>query len=66
MSETAVVVEPTERQKVYRWRFAELRRVGYSAVYADILAAREDVDLHAALEIVEAGCRHELAVLILA
>jgi hypothetical protein len=58
-------VEP-ERTKVYRWRYRELRKAGYSRYFADLLAEREDVDLHNAVAMLKAGCPPELAVLILA
>ena len=55
----------TESEKVERWRAEALERAGYDIVSAHELAARTDVDLHRALELVEAGCPHELALQIL-
>jgi hypothetical protein len=57
-------VDP-ETEKVERWRAEALERAGYDIVAAHELAARSDIDLHRALELVEAGCPHELALRIL-
>jgi hypothetical protein len=50
---------------VERWRTAELMRVGFAGDDAVALAARTDVDLHEAIELVGRGCPPELAVRIL-
>ena len=55
----------TELDRVERWRTAELMRVGFAGDDAVSLAARLDVDLHEAIELVERGCPPELAVRIL-
>jgi hypothetical protein len=55
----------TELERVERWRTAELMRVGFAGDDAVALAARTDVDLHQAIEIVQRGCPPELAVRIL-
>jgi hypothetical protein len=55
----------TELERVERWRAEELARAGYEPVDALELAARPDVDLHQAIELVERGCPVELAVQIL-
>ena len=62
--ETIEVVE-TEVERVERWRAEELERAGYHPEAAFELALRFDVDLHAAVELVERGCPHELALQIL-
>jgi len=46
---------------VVRWRFEELLRAGYDAGCALILAGHAEVDLHAAVRLVERGCPPELA-----
>jgi hypothetical protein len=56
----------TELDRVERWRTAELMRVGFAGDDAVALAARTDVDLHEAIELVGRGCPPELAVRILA
>ena len=43
----------------------EAEKVGYDLESAMQLAARHDVDLHLAVELVEAGCPPELALRIL-
>ena len=55
----------TELERVERWRTAELMRVGFAGDDAVALAARTDVDLHEAIELVQRGCPPELAVRIL-
>ena len=55
----------TELDRVERWRTAELMRVGFPGDDAVALAARFEVDLHDAIELVERGCPPELAIRIL-
>ena len=55
----------TESEKVERWRAEALERAGYDIASALELAARNDVDLHQAIELVESGCSPDLAVRIL-
>ena len=43
----------------------ELERAGYPVRDAKRLAARHDVDLHLAVDLIESGCSHELALEIL-
>lgn len=59
------LVEETEQERVERWRAEELRRAGYSASAASRLAARPDVDLHLAIELLGRGCPEQLALEIL-
>jgi hypothetical protein len=54
-----------EMERVEHWRAEELVRAGYDRVDAVALAARHDIDLHLAVELVERGCPHELAIDIL-
>jgi hypothetical protein len=66
MSQTELhVLEDTELEKIERWRAEELMRAGYGARAAGRLAARHDVDLHRAVELLERGCSAELATKIL-
>jgi hypothetical protein len=58
-------VEDTENERVERWRAEELEKVGYDPMSAVELAARHDVDLHAAISLIEKGCPPETAVRIL-
>ena len=55
----------TENERVERWRAEALERAGYDIASALELAARNDVDLHQAIELVEAGCPPDLALRIL-
>ena len=59
------VVEETEMDRVETWRAEELIRAGYNASDAVALAARHDIDLHHAVELLEQGCPIELALDIL-
>jgi hypothetical protein len=62
--EQAEYVE-TEVERVERWRAEELERAGFQPEAAFELALRFDVDLHAAVDLVERGCSPELALQIL-
>lgn len=55
----------TEQELVERWRAEELVRAGYPPHAALELAARTDVDLHLAAELLAKGCSQELALQIL-
>jgi hypothetical protein len=65
MSATELQIVETEAEKVERWRAEALEKVGYDLVSALQLAARPDVDLHRAVNLVESGCPPELALRIL-
>jgi hypothetical protein len=60
-----IEIVETELERVERWRTSELMRVGFPGDDAVALAARMDVDLHGAIELVERGCPPELAIRIL-
>jgi hypothetical protein len=55
----------TELERVERWRAEELMRAGYDPVAAHDLACRNDVDLHAAIDLLDRGCPADLALRIL-
>jgi hypothetical protein len=59
------VLPENEMERVEHWRAEELVRAGYAPSHAVALAARHDIDLHLAVELVERGCPHELAIDIL-
>ena len=65
MAATELNIVETESEKVERWRAEELEKVGYDVISAHELAARPDVDLHLAIELVANGCPVPLAVEIL-
>jgi hypothetical protein len=59
------VVTETEQDRVEHWRAEELVRAGFDPSDAIALAARHDIDLHLAVELVEQGCPYETAIDIL-
>lgn len=65
MPATDAPTREPEQERVERWRAEALERAGYSPDAAAELAARIDVDLHRAIELVERGCPPETALLIL-
>ena len=61
----AEMVYESELTQVERWRIDELERAGYDPKAAMTLAARHDVDLHRAVDLLHKGCSPELALQIL-
>lgn len=61
----AVEIVETELERVERWRAEALERAGYDSADASAIAARLDVDLHHAIQLLEHGCTPELALRIL-
>jgi hypothetical protein len=59
------LVDSTEMERIERWRAEELERAGYEPRAAGRLAVRHDVDLHAAVDLLERGCPQSLALRIL-
>ena len=55
----------TEIDRIEQWRHEALERAGYDPESALVLAASHDVDLHAAVGLLERGCTVELALQIL-
>jgi hypothetical protein len=54
-----------ELERVELWRLDSLRRAGFDAESAAVLAASPEVDLHRAVSLLEKGCTVELALQIL-
>jgi hypothetical protein len=54
-----------EAAEVLAWRFDALCRSGYDLDAAAVLAAKVEVDLHEAVDLVSRGCPPELATRIL-
>jgi hypothetical protein len=54
-----------ELERIEAWRAQELERGGYSHEAAAELAARHDVDLHRAIDLLRQGCPHDVALAIL-
>ena len=65
MNTAAHDIIETELDRVERWRTAELMRVGFAGDDAVALAARLDIDLHTATDLLERGCPEDLALQIL-
>jgi hypothetical protein len=65
MTAAEITLTETESERVERWRAEELVRAGYDDESAAELAARSDVDLHRAVELLASGCPVELALQIL-
>ena len=59
------LAERSEIERIERWRAEELERAGYPARDAARLAARHDVDLHLAIDLISQGCPIPVAVEIL-
>ena len=55
----------TELERIEQWRAEELVRAGYQPSDAIALAARHDIDLHFAVELIQQGCPYETAIDIL-
>jgi hypothetical protein len=59
------IATETEQERVEHWRAEELVRAGFDPSDAIALAARHDIDLHLAIELVQQGCPYETAIDIL-
>ncbi len=57
--------QDTEAGRVVDWRRAELERAGYDSEAAAKIAARVEVDLHYAVDLLHRGCPSETALQIL-
>ena len=57
--------ERAELERVEAWRAEELERAGYAPEAAAEIAARHDVDLHRAVDLLRQGCPHDVALAIL-
>jgi hypothetical protein len=65
MAAAEVTTRETEQERIERWRAGELERAGYERAAAALLASRNDVDLHYAIDLLRNGCEPELALQIL-
>ena len=54
-----------EIDRVEQWRMDELERAGYDSRSAFLLAARPEIDLHSAVDLLKNGCSTKLALAIL-
>lgn len=55
----------TDHDRLEAWRLEQLLQAGYAPFRADLIAARDDIDLHQAVELVKNGCPQRLALKIL-
>jgi hypothetical protein len=60
-----ILDQDIEAERILAWRLDELVRAGYDRATAWEIAARPDVDLHLAVEVVRGGCSPDLALRIL-
>jgi hypothetical protein len=65
MSTTDVTTEESETDRVVRWRAERLEHAGYDVLAAREIAARFEIDLHRAIQLLENGCSAETAARIL-
>src|SRR5215207_9882061 len=65
MPATDAPIREPEQDRVARWRAEALERAGFASDAAAELAARVDVDLHRAIELLERGCPPDTALRIL-
>jgi hypothetical protein len=63
-AETRLALD-TELERIEEWRREELGRVGYPIREAARLAARHDIDLHLATDLIRRGCPVPVALQIL-
>jgi hypothetical protein len=63
-AETRLALD-TELERIEEWRREELERVGYPIRDAARLAARHDIDLHLAIDLISRGCPVPVALQIL-
>ena len=52
-----ILADPTEMERIERWRAEELERAGYEPRAAGRLAVRHDVDLHVAVDLLSAAAQ---------
>lgn len=65
MAPAADIETRSETGMIEAWRAEALERAGYSPREAAEIAARQDIDLHKATDLLELGCPSELALQIL-
>ena len=64
-SDQLAVASSRDEARIETWRYEQLYSAGYPAETAMLLAPRRDVDLHAAVALVSAGCPMRTALSIL-
>lgn len=61
----AIFTPLEEADLIEAWRVEALERAGYLPSEAAEIAVRHDIDLHMAVDLLERGCRSDLALRIL-
>ena len=65
MATANLTLPQAEIELVEQWRLARLQHAGYDPESAAVLAASHEVDLHAAVSLLERGCAVDVALQIL-
>jgi hypothetical protein len=65
MATANLTLPQAEIELVEQWRLVRLQRAGYDPESAAVLAASHEVDLHAAVSLLERGCAVDVALQIL-
>jgi hypothetical protein len=65
VTDTQLQEREAAQEELFTWRLEQLRLAGYESRQAKLLAARLDIDLHQAVDLVHSGCPPKLAVKIL-
>ncbi len=65
MTAAGLQLQVDENSLVEQWRADELERAGFEPRAAAAIAARHDIDLHFASDLLRRGCSQELALQIL-
>jgi hypothetical protein len=62
---TTLKIRPEVPDLVQKWRLEQLEAAGYPQHHAVLISQRADIDLHAAVRLLDAGCPLETALRIL-
>jgi hypothetical protein len=65
VNETHYRRRSSEERAIVMWRLEQLRCAGFELADARVVATRPDIDLHAAVDLVERGCPPAIALRIL-
>lgn len=65
MTAVELQTRESELERIEQWRTEMLERAGYTAEGAATLAARLDINLHSAIDLLEQGCPPDVALRIL-
>jgi hypothetical protein len=65
VTDTRLQEREAAQEEIFTWRLEQLTLAGYEPRQAKLLAARLDIDLHHAVDLVHSGCPPKLAAKIL-